>query len=98
MRRRGTADVAEIVHRGLVARAPVSEAVAARTPVPLAAISTDAWRGLSARAIEPNGYYLPDWELAVNASAPGRTGASALCAWSETAAPALVGLFPVVPL
>jgi CelD/BcsL family acetyltransferase involved in cellulose biosynthesis len=99
MRRRGTADVAEIVDRGLVARAPVSEAVAARTPVPLAAISTDAWRGLSARAIEPNGYYLPDWELAVNASAPGRTGASALCAWSDTpAALGLIGLLPVISL
>jgi CelD/BcsL family acetyltransferase involved in cellulose biosynthesis len=68
-------------------------------PVPLAAISTDAWRALSARAIEPNGYYLPDWELAVNASAPGRMGASILCAWSDTpAALGLIGLLPVVSL
>ena len=36
---------------------------------------------LAERAIEPNGYYLPAWELAVNASAHGRTGVSALAAW-----------------
>ena len=35
------------------------------------------WRALAERAIEPNGYYLPDWELAVNASARGRTGVGA---------------------
>ena len=44
------------------------------------------WRALAERAIEPNGYYLPDWELAVNASARGRTGASALGALDATAA------------
>ena len=50
---------------------------------PLTAIAASAWRALAERATEPNGYYLPDWELAVNASAPGRTGASALAAWSD---------------
>jgi hypothetical protein len=102
-------DVAEIVDGGLVARTSANGA--ARTPVaatgrgaaadlgPLSGVSVGAWRALSQRVVEPNGYYLPDWELAVNASAPGRTEVLALCAWSETAdAPGLIGLFPVVPL
>jgi hypothetical protein len=43
-----------------------------RAPLPLlTAIAPEQWRGLAGRAIEPNGYYLPDWELAVNASARG---------------------------
>jgi CelD/BcsL family acetyltransferase involved in cellulose biosynthesis len=62
---------------------------------PLADIDADAWRALARRAADPNGYYLPDWELAVNASAPGRTGASALAAWQDTM---LVGLLPVVSM
>jgi hypothetical protein len=52
---------------------------------------------LAARAIEPNGYYLPEWELAVNAFAPGRTGVYALSAWNHddrtTAQP--IGILPV---
>jgi len=63
--------------------------------LPLTAIDEIEWRALSDRAIEPNAYYLPDWELAVNASAPGRTGASTLAAWSEAR---LIGLMPVVSL
>jgi CelD/BcsL family acetyltransferase involved in cellulose biosynthesis len=66
--------------------------------VPLTSIDIDHWRALAARAIEPNGYYLPDWELAVNQSAQGRTGASALAAFSEAAPSALTGLMPVVSL
>ena len=50
---------------------------------PLTAVAASRWRELAERAVEPNGYYLPDWELAVNASAHGRTGVSALSAWSE---------------
>ena len=49
----------------------------------LACIPVDDWRALAERAVEPNGYYLPAWELAVNASANGRTGVSALSAWRE---------------
>ena len=49
----------------------------------LASIPVDEWRALAERAIEPNGYYLPAWELAVNASAHGRTGVSALRAWRD---------------
>src|SRR3984885_3210825 len=48
-----------------------------------ASIPVDEWRALAERAIEPNGYYLPAWELAVNASAHGRTGVSALSAWRD---------------
>lgn len=49
----------------------------------LASIPVEDWRALAERAIEPNGYYLPAWELAVNASAHGRTGVSALSAWRD---------------
>jgi CelD/BcsL family acetyltransferase involved in cellulose biosynthesis len=71
--------------------------------VPLTAVCASAWASLVERAIEPNGYYLADWELAVNASARGRTDVSALSAWSgssvapnETAH--LIGLLPVVSM
>jgi CelD/BcsL family acetyltransferase involved in cellulose biosynthesis len=69
----------------------------------LTAIPVEQWRALAERTVEPNGYYLPAWELAVNASARGRTGVSALGAWRE-ASPAkdeparLIGLLPVVSL
>jgi CelD/BcsL family acetyltransferase involved in cellulose biosynthesis len=71
---------------------------------PLTAVPEDRWHALAERAVEPNGYYLPAWELAVNASARGgRTGVSALSAWSDTAAaqdgnPRLIGLLPVVSM
>jgi CelD/BcsL family acetyltransferase involved in cellulose biosynthesis len=67
---------------------------------PLTAIATGPWQQLAERAVEPNGYYLPDWELAVNASARGRTDASALGAWREAVpgAARLIGLLPVIPL
>lgn len=70
---------------------------------PLAAVPIEHWRALAERAIEPNGYYLPAWEIAVNASARGRTGVFALSAWREgTAARAdatpLIALLPVVSL
>ena len=66
----------------------------------------DRWRlsaaepgaALAERAVEPNGYYLPDWEHAVNASARGRTGASALSAWSNAAPAQLTGLMPVISM
>ena len=53
--------------------------------------------------IEPNGYYLPDWELAVNASARGRTGVSALARGAmlqpaPDGAARLIGLLPVISL
>jgi hypothetical protein len=68
---------------------------------PLAAVPAGQWRALTERANEPNAYYLPDWELAVNASARGRTGVSALAAWSD-ASPAsdarLIGLLPAISM
>ena len=70
----------------------------ASAPVPLNSIDSDRWMSLSERAIEPNGYYLPGWELAVSTSARGRTGASALCAFDNTPSPRLIGLMPVVSL
>jgi Acetyltransferase (GNAT) domain len=97
--------VAEIVDRGLVARASANgvrtraETSWRASLVPLTGVSLDAWRALSARAVEPNGYYLPDWELAVNASAPGRIGAAALCAFGDPSrASPLIGLLPVISL
>lgn len=69
--------------------------------VPLTTITVSRWHALAERAIEPNGYYLPDWELAVNASAHGRTGASALIApgdAAQTGAAELIGLMPVISM
>jgi CelD/BcsL family acetyltransferase involved in cellulose biosynthesis len=63
--------------------------------LPLQAIDENEWRRLAERAIEPNAYYLPDWELAVNTSSPGHTGASALTAWADRH---LIGLMPVVSM
>lgn len=64
-------------------------------PAKLTELPVDAWRALQACAVEPNGYYLADWELAVNASADGLTDVSALTAWSDAG---LIGLLPVVSL
>jgi len=52
------------------------------------------WLALSRHAIEPNGYFLPDWELAVDASARGRSGVLALC--GRNAARTLTALLPVI--
>jgi CelD/BcsL family acetyltransferase involved in cellulose biosynthesis len=70
---------------------------------PLAAVAVSQWRALAERANEPNGYYLPDWALAVNASARDRTGVSALSAWSDASsvhdgAARLIGLAPVISM
>ena len=77
--------------------ATAARALAADTDalLPLTAIATSQWRALSERAIEPNGYYLPEWEISVNAFVRGRTDASALAAWSDAR---LVGLLPVVSM
>jgi CelD/BcsL family acetyltransferase involved in cellulose biosynthesis len=70
---------------------------------PLTAVAAGQWRRLAERAVEPNGYHLPDWELAVNASALGRTGVSALSAWSDATLAQdgmarLIGLIPVISM
>ncbi|MFZ2159945.1 MAG: GNAT family N-acetyltransferase [Bradyrhizobium sp.] len=70
---------------------------------PLTAVAASQWRALAERANEPNGYYLPDWELAVNASARDRTGVAALAAWSQPSAKKdgaarLIGLLPAISM
>jgi CelD/BcsL family acetyltransferase involved in cellulose biosynthesis len=105
--------VVEITNSAVVGRASVKDLIVKRPQgaaspdrdalAPLTAIAASQWRALAERAVEPNGYYLPDWELAVNASARGRTGVSALGAWnnaSETpgGTTGLIGLVPVISL
>jgi CelD/BcsL family acetyltransferase involved in cellulose biosynthesis len=61
---------------------------------PLAAINPEAWQTLADRAIEPNGYYLPEWALAANGSPRARAATLALTAHDRSGA--LIGLLPVV--
>ncbi len=100
------ADRAVVRGTSVIAGKRPQPAVASRNGAgfaPLAAIAASQWRALAERAVEPNAYYLPDWELAVNASARGRTGVSTLAAWSD-AAPAsdgaarLIGLLPAISM
>jgi CelD/BcsL family acetyltransferase involved in cellulose biosynthesis len=99
--------VVEIADIAVARRASLNDATDRRAPAsphdigfaPLTEVSTDQWRALAERAIEPNGYYLPAWELAVNDSARGRTGVSALSAWRKVQdAARLTGLLPVVSM
>jgi CelD/BcsL family acetyltransferase involved in cellulose biosynthesis len=99
--------VVDIANSAMVRRASRDDAIGKRAHgealVPISTIAVSQWRALAERAIEPNGYYLPDWELAVNASARGRTGVSALRAWSDASlaqdgAARLIGLMPVVSM
>nr|WP_247516934.1 GNAT family N-acetyltransferase [Bradyrhizobium sp. 190] len=77
-------------------QAPAPTVNAGEALRPLTDISALGWRALAERAVEPNGFFLPDWELAVNASARGRTGVSALSTGSDTSR--LVGLVPVISM
>lgn len=63
---------------------------------PLVDIPGGQWQALAERAAEPNGYYLPEWELAVNALSSGRTNAVALGAWRNPSR--LIGLIPVISM
>jgi CelD/BcsL family acetyltransferase involved in cellulose biosynthesis len=106
--------VTEIANSAVVHRASATDAVGKRPHAtgasaerdgiaPLNTVAVGQWRRLAERAVEPNGYYLPDWKLAVNASARGRTGVSALGAWSDASmAPdgmaRLIGLLPVISM
>ncbi|WP_172182660.1 GNAT family N-acetyltransferase [Bradyrhizobium aeschynomenes] len=94
--------MAEIIDHSIAhasAGAPGRRTVAAAAPLlALGEVAVPAWQALAQRALEPNGYYLPGWELAVDASAQGRTGTSALCAWNDDPSPHLVGLMPVTSL
>ncbi|HEX9471313.1 MAG TPA: GNAT family N-acetyltransferase, partial [Bradyrhizobium sp.] len=100
----------EIANSAMVRRASAEDATGPRARaaspdgdalVLLTTLAVSQWRTLAERAVEPNGYYLPDWELAVNAFASGRTGASALIAQNDAAqdgAARLIGLMPVVAM
>jgi CelD/BcsL family acetyltransferase involved in cellulose biosynthesis len=83
----------EIADRAAIGRASLNDAAGL---CPLTAVPLSQWRALSEHAIEPNGYYLPPWELAVDAFASGRTGASALLA--PDGAGRLIGLLPVISM
>src|SRR6195952_3221014 len=104
----GIGDVAEIANPATVARASRRDATlkhsqAKASPgalAPLASVAVEGWRALADRATGPNGYSLPGWALAIDASARGRTNVAALSAWSDAApnAARLIGLMPAVSL
>lgn len=87
----------DIAHQAAINPASARAAEAARALVPLGAIEAGQWRALAQRAVEPNGYYLPAWELAVSATARGRTDASVLPAFDGSST-RLIGLMPVISL
>ncbi len=94
-------NVVDIAHRSAINPASARDAATPRVRnssplIPLTSVDEDQWQSLAARAIEPNGYYLPGWERAVSATARGRTGASALRALDASSR--LIGLMPVVSL
>ncbi len=103
----------EIANSAAVRRASVNDRIGRRPPAaaalprgetfaPLTSVAVSRWRALAERANEPNGYYLPGWELAVNACARGLTNVSALTSWSKATAPdgavRLIGLLPAISL
>jgi CelD/BcsL family acetyltransferase involved in cellulose biosynthesis len=88
--------VADIADQAVLHRASTKDAADAHALPPLTDIPVSQWRALAERAIEANGYYQPDWELAVDASARDRTGATALSAVND--AGRLIGLLPVIPM
>jgi CelD/BcsL family acetyltransferase involved in cellulose biosynthesis len=89
--------VVDIAHQAAINPASARAAAATRALVPLTSIDPGQWRALAQRVIEPNGYYLPGWELAVSEAARGRTDASALPAFDGSSV-RLIGLMPVVSL
>lgn len=92
----GDRNVAELADQAVIRRASRSDATDPHALPALSDVAAGQWRALAKRAIEANGYYQPEWELAVNASARGRTGAAALGAVSDSGQ--LIGLLPVVPM
>jgi hypothetical protein len=100
IRERGFGEVADIADTSTVRCASSRDANAAPGSggalTPLASVAAAQWRALSTRAAEPNGYYLPEWELAVNASARGRGDTDALGVWREPST--LIGLVPVISM
>ena len=98
------ADAAQAAARREVSYAPERpdgiRAVSEKALAPLDTITAERWQRLADNAIEPNGYYLPEWKLAVNAFAQGRMNVSALAATADTVTknetPALIGLMPAI--
>lgn len=88
--------MADFADQAMIRRASRKDAMESRTLPPLAGAPVGPWRALAERTIEPNGYYQPEWELAVDASARGRTAATVLSANND--AGQLIGLLPVVPM
>ena len=85
------ADIADTVS---VRRASTRDATAPRAgPIPVGAEGEHAWRSLADRVIEPNGYYLPDWQLPLDSIAGHQ--ALALGAWRDGR---LTGVLPVVSM
>jgi CelD/BcsL family acetyltransferase involved in cellulose biosynthesis len=92
-----------MIDTAVVGRTPNKGAANARAdaasrtvgPIPIEQIDLRQWQALAEHAVEPNGYYLPEWELAVNASVQGRTGSLALRARRGKH---LIGLLPVISM
>jgi CelD/BcsL family acetyltransferase involved in cellulose biosynthesis len=95
--------MADMIDTAVVGRAPNKGVATARTdaapqstgPIPIEQIDLGQWQALAEHAVEPNGYYLPEWELAVNASVQGRTNSLALRAHRGKH---LIGLLPVISM
>src|ERR1700761_9781715 len=95
--------MADLIDTAVVTRASGKGAANARMAaapqsaglVPIEQVDLGQWQALAERAVEPNGYYLPEWELAVNASVQGRTGSLALRA---SRGKHLIGLLPVTSM
>ncbi|MEY9186054.1 CelD/BcsL family acetyltransferase involved in cellulose biosynthesis [Bradyrhizobium sp. USDA 326] len=87
----------DIAQQAAINPASARDAATARAHVALTSIDPGQWRALAQRAVEPNGYYLPAWELAVSATARGRSNASALPAF-DASSTRLIGLMPVISL
>ncbi len=65
----------------------------------LDSIATECWRRLSENAIEPNGYYLSEWESSVNVHTRSRGSVSVVSATASVGNPAtsiLIGLMPAI--
>ena len=92
------ADAAQAAARSKAGFARMQPADAARhgaaALLPLDTVANDTWRRLGETAVEPNGYYLPEWELAVSTFTRSRANVSVLTAAND--ANSLIGLLPVI--
>ena len=92
--------MAEIANTAAMHRTGVRRPTSHHTVVaPLSAVASADWQALADRAAEPNGYFLPGWMTAVDASARDRSDVAVLRAWhGGDSAAGLAGLVPVVSL